>query len=458
MRAALASLRVRLALWYALSLGGALLAYAVGTSMFLRTSLLDELDHQLYDHLDFARHMLARRPTGELVWEGTDPAHDGEAAWWMIVRDGHSAIVFTLGHVEPDAMTTRHLSDRFDIGGELFDVEVAKSLVPMGRRLAQLRTIMLLGLPFGMAAAGLGGFLLARRALAPVGVMAARARAITAENLSERLPVDTASGELAELAGVFNDTLARLQRSFEQLRRFTADASHELRTPLTAIRSVGEVSLREARDAGAHRDAIASMLEEADRMARLVESLLMLSRADAGRVILHREPVDLVDLARRVVAQLGVLAEEKNQRLTVESTENLVILGDPLVIRQGLTNIVHNAIQHSPDGAPVRIRVRRMGDAAVMEVVDAGPGIAAEHRARIFDRFYRVDRARSRDTGGVGLGLSIARWTMQAHGGDIEIETAAGAGSTFRLVLPATNAMAADVSVDPISASRRRDS
>jgi heavy metal sensor kinase len=438
MRATLTSLRVRLALWYALSLGAVLLIYAVGTSIFLRTTLLSELDHQLYDHLDFARHMLARGATGGLVWKGTDPAQDGEAAWWMIVRDRDGAVAFTLGRAQDDEASIRRLSDRFMIEGEPLDVEVAKSLVPMRQRLRQLRAIMLLALPFGMVAAGLGGFLLARRALAPVGRMAARARAVNAENLSERLPVDRASGELAELAGVFNETLDRLQRSFEQLRRFTSDASHELRTPLTAIRSVGEVSLREARDANAHRDAIASMLEEADRMTQLVESLLALSRADAGHVVLRREPVDLVELAARVVAQLSVLAEEKEQQLALEHAQEVATVGDPVVIRQALTNVVHNAIQHSPRGAPVRIRVQRTTDTAVVEVVDVGPGISAEHVDRIFDRFYRADRARSRDTGGAGLGLAIARWSMRAHGGDIELETAAGAGCTFRLLLPAT--------------------
>jgi heavy metal sensor kinase len=447
MRGFAASLRVRLALWYALSLGGVLALYAIGTSTFFWTSLLAEVDHQVYDHLDFARHMLARGPTGELVWRGTDPEHSGEAAWWMTVRNGAGRVVFTLGEPVGEPTSIRRLSERFVLDGEPFDVEVAKSSEPLRARLRQLLGGLLVALPFAMAAAGFGGYLLARRALAPVADMAARARSITAERLSERLAVDPASGELAELATVFNATLGRLERSFEQLRRFTADASHELRTPLTAIRSVGEVSLREARDADAHRDAIGSILEEADRMAQLVDNLLMLSRADAGQVLLQRERVDLAVLARQVCMQLSVLAEEKGQALDVEGGDGATVIGDPLVIRRGLTNVVHNAVKYSPPGAPVRIRVRRTGPTAVMEVVDAGPGIPAEHAERVFERFYRVDPARSRATGGTGLGLSIARWTMRAHGGDIELDRAGAGGCTFRLVLPA----APDASDAPLS-------
>jgi heavy metal sensor kinase len=265
--------------------------------------------------------------------------------------------------------------------------------------------------------------------------MADRARTITAERLGERLPVENPGDELGQLAAVFNDAFARLERSFEQLRRFTADASHELRTPLTAMRSVGEVGLRERRDAAAYREIIGSMLEETDRLGRLVEGLLTLSRADGGNVSLKREAVDLVELARDVAGHLGVLAEEKRQSFTVEASRPVTAWADRLVIRQALINLVDNAVKYTPAGGCVRIVVRDGRRGPTVEVVDTGPGISPEHRDRVFDRFYRIDKARSRDFGGAGLGLSIARWAVEAHGGRIDLDSAEGRGSTFRITL-----------------------
>ena len=176
-----------------------------------------------------------------------------------------------------------------------------------------------MGIPFAVGLAIAGGYFLAGRVLAPVGAMADKAREITAESLAERLPVDNAEDEFGRLATVFNDTLSRLQDAFERLRRFTADASHELRTPLTAMRSVGEVALRNTLDAGAYRDVIGSMLEEVDRLTRLVESLLTLTRANSGKVQLAPEALDLGALAGNVIDQLRVLADEKQQELTLRA-------------------------------------------------------------------------------------------------------------------------------------------
>ena len=208
----------------------------------------------------------------------------------------------------------------------------------------------MLGLPLGVAIAGLGGYSLARRALAPVERMTERARLITAERLSDRLPVDHPDDELGRLATVFNETLGRLEASFEQMRRFTADVSHELRTPLTAIRSVGEVGLREPRDGRDYRAIIGSMLEEVDRLSGLVDRLLTLSRAESGQAKLSVEVVDLNELAEDVVSYLGVLAEEKGQSLTVEAVGAPRGLGDRLVLRQSLINLVDNAIKYTPSG------------------------------------------------------------------------------------------------------------
>jgi signal transduction histidine kinase len=249
--------------------------------------------------------------------------------------------------------------------------------------------------------------------------------------------VSNSADEFGRLASVFNETLARLDTAFEQLRRFTADASHELRTPLTAIRSVGEVALQRSLSTESYREVIGSMLEEVDRLTRLVENLLLLTRAEAGRIPLTRAAFDLCDLVAGVSDGLRVLAEEKNQELSVETAGPVAMECDETVLRQGITNLLHNAIKFTPPKGIIRVAARSTaGGDAVIEVEDSGPGIPAADQQRVFERFYRVDQARSRDTGGTGLGLAIARWAVEANGGRIELESVAGQGTLFRVVLP----------------------
>jgi heavy metal sensor kinase len=296
--------------------------------------------------------------------------------------------------------------------------------------------ILVLGLPLGVATASLGGYSLARRALAPVDRMAEHARLITAERLSDRLPVHHPEDELGRLATVFNETLGRLEASFEQMRRFTADVSHELRTPLTAIRSVGEVGLREHRDERAYRSIIGSMLEEVDRLSGLVDRLLTLSRAESGQAKLSLEVVDLGELAEDVVAYLGVLAEEKRQSLTFDCVGKPRGSCDRLVLRQSLINLVDNAIKYTQAGGRISVRVSDSPSGPTIDVSDTGPGIAPDVRARVFDRYYRGGRSQAADIGGSGLGLAIARWAVEANGGRLSLEETGPGGSRFRITLP----------------------
>ena len=300
-----------------------------------------------------------------------------------------------------------------------------------------LAVILAMGIPFATGLAIAGGYFLAGRVLSPVGAMAQKAREITAESLAKRLPVDNAQDEFGRLATVFNDTLSRLQDAFDRLRRFTADASHELRTPLTAMRSVGEVALQNTLDAVAYRDVIGSMLEEVDWLTRLVESLLILTRADSGKVRLVPEALDLGGLVGHVIDQLRVLADEKQQELTLRAPIRVHATGDAALIRHALMNLIHNAIKYTPNSGTITVEVNATGGRAMIEVRDTGPGIPAAHRDRIFDRFYRVDTSRSREEGGVGLGLAIARWAVEANGGQIELASDVMDGSLFRVILPA---------------------
>jgi heavy metal sensor kinase len=307
----------------------------------------------------------------------------------------------------------------------------------MRRELGELTLFLVLGLPFGVIAAGLGGYALARGALAPVNRMAERARSITAARLDDRLPVDNPRDELGRLAVVFNQTLERLEGSFEQMRRFTADVSHELRTPLTSIRTVGEVALRDHRSADAYRGVIGSMLEEVDRLTCLVERLLTLSRASSGPAHLQVEPVDLRELADEVAGHLSVLAEENGQSIVVQPAPVTVCCeGDRLMLRQAVINLVDNAVKYSPSAAEIQVRVSASDSAAALEVCDNGPGIAPERAERIFDRFYRA--ASGTDRGGMGLGLSIAKCAVEANRGELSWHPRPGGGSIFRVVLPRT--------------------
>jgi len=238
--------------------------------------------------------------------------------------------------------------------------------------------------------------------------MADKAREITADSLGERLPVDNPQDEFGRLATVFNDTLSRLHDSFDRLRRFTADASHELRTPLTAMRSVGEIALQAPLDSGRYRDVIGSMLEEVDRLTRLVESLLMLTRADSGAARPVPEVVELAVLAGSVAEHLRVLAEEKHQSLSVQSAARVQAVCDPAILRLGLMNLLHNAIKYTPNGGAIQVRATATASGQPrsryrIRPRDSGCAPGADLRA-----FLSGGPASNRESGGVGLGLAIA--------------------------------------------------
>ena len=449
-------MRTRLTLWYVAILSGVLALYAGSSLLFLRVSLRRELDRNLREEFERVEDLLTAAPDGSIRMGG----HGGEGELEAVVEvwstDGkllyrseglggqalggppmagpiESAFSSVALH---DGTPLRVLSRPHEVMGRSVLVRVALSEDSVHGEWRRLALGLLFGLPVALAIAGLSGHWLARRALAPLDRMARHAERLTADNLDERLPVENPDDELGHLARVFNLSLGKIEESFAQLRRFTADVSHELRTPLTAIRSVGEVGLGDHPSEQGYREIIGSILEEADRLTVLVDTLLSLSRADAGEVPLHREEVDLLALARDVTGHLGVLAEEKAQSLAAEGSAPVVVAADRLVLRQALVNVVDNAIKYSPPDSRVRVVVT--ADAAIgrIDVIDEGPGIPTAQRERIFERFYRIDKGRSREQGGAGLGLSLARWAVTAHGGRIEVESKEGEGSTFRISLP----------------------
>ncbi len=367
----------------------------------------------------FRNELLGNRSLGE----GFLP-HEGEG--------GYSQRQFVL----EDGLRVQLVSRRHVFDGRPTIIRVAHSEDPLWRHFRSGLIALLLPLPLVLALAGLGGFILTSKLLRPIQVMARKAEEITSDRLNERVPIDASDGELADLAGVFNRLLVRLEHSFEQLRRFTSDASHELRTPLAAMRSVGEVGLQKSCGADGYRDVIGSMLEEANKLTRLVDSLLTIARADAGQIQLKPSTFFAVDLANECTSLLGVLLEENGQRLTVEAAGEAVLCGDWLLLRQAVVNIVHNAIKYTPRGGLIVIRIRQEAGQVILEVEDTGPGIPEPELPRVFDRFYRVEEGRSREAGGTGLGLSIAKWSIEIHGGSVSAVSEKGGGCTFRIVLP----------------------
>jgi heavy metal sensor kinase len=421
------------------------------------------MDRQLRDDFEIVESRVARDSAGNLRWLGY--GHDKDEVQWekqagpwfeilspagsILLREGPSSdweTIPSLTHREDavapfSAEMQRHLHVRVlenstRIADEPVVLRVFRSEAELRRAMAELGAVLAFGLPLAVALSAAGGYLIAHRSLSPMSQIAARARQITAESLEGRLPVPNPHDELGQLATVFNATLARLENSFTELRRFTADASHELRTPLTALRAVGEAALRpDAGDPKSLREALSSMLEETRRLSDLVDALLLLARADTSGVSPSLEQVDLTGLVNEVRETLLVLAEEKNQQIEIIA-EQLTIRADRELLRLALLNLVHNAIRYSAEGLMISLRVRRQEANGVVEVIDQGPGIAPEHQQKIFERFYRVDRARSRASGGAGLGLAIARWAIERQGGHVELESEPGRGSLFRIVMP----------------------
>jgi heavy metal sensor kinase len=242
--------------------------------------------------------------------------------------------------------------------------------------------------------------------------------------------------EVGRLAATFNRMLDRLERSFARQRQFTADASHELRTPLAMLTSEAELALSRERTADEYRQALSSVRSDADRMTRLVNELLLLARAEAGQEQLELEPLALDELAADVVEAMQPLAETRGVRLERGCLEAVRVRGDQSRLTQLLVNLVDNGLKYTPAGGRVTVSVGPEDGQAVLRVADNGPGIAAEHLPHLFERFYRVDKARSRAAGGTGLGLAISRWIVEAHGGQVSVASQTGAGTTFTVQLP----------------------
>ncbi len=462
------SIRWRLTLWNVLALAVVLLGFAGLVYGLLRHALYQQTDRKLLAGLQ----QLAGDPylAGDLdsrlrhwVYE----LHEHEAVFGIVYGPEGQVQVRTQelaassipalpasiaaeprprDAVIPSLGRQRLLEGQVKVNDQALAVVLMTSLEEVDHELARLSATLLLAVPVGLGFAAAVGYLLARKALAPVEQLRRQTRQITAERLDRRLPVVNPGDELGELATTINDMVGRLERSFAEVRRFTADASHELRTPLTALRAEVEAALRQpALSAEQQRQLLGSLLEECQRLTQLTDQLLTLCREDAGVVPTTAAPLDLAALVAAALDTMRPLAEEKGTRLQRAGLDTLTLRGDEARLRQVFYNLIDNAIKYTPRGGEIVVGVEVRDAAAVVTVRDAGVGIAPEHLPRVFDRFYRVDKARTREQGGTGLGLSIARSIVLAHGGVIELASTVGKGTTCTVSLPLAPPANADV-------------
>ncbi len=280
------------------------------------------------------------------------------------------------------------------------------------------------------------GYFLAGLALEPVRESIELARRFSTQPGGKQIAVTNPHDAIGELEIFLNEMLRRLEGSFVELDRLAGDVSHELRTPLTAMRSVGEVALREQTPEVLH-NAVGSMLEEIRRMNQLIDRLLLLTRGDSDKWPVRPKPGSVRNVFTEVCETLSMVVEDRQQHLHIDCADNLKAVFDVVLLRLALMNLTQNAIRYSPAGRPIYLRAFAAGRTVVIEVADEGSGIAPEHQHKIFHRFYRVDEARSRAEGGVGLGLAIVKWAVERTGGTVELESEVGRGSVFRVRLPA---------------------
>ena len=443
------SIRFRLILWNSAVLMIILSIVSLGI-YFLMKNRLEIMEKSRLDTGYGTVEAVIRNARGDIM----DLYHLGQKLLFRVTREGHLAYQTQAWH---ETEWTKRLEARpFGTYGTLQTAEgshywIRKGTIPeynfnliyahdatdAAKSIHSLILILIAGLPGAVILAVVGGYFLAGRALSPVKAITQKAKEITAERLSERLPIPNPKDEIGNLASVFNETLSRLDGSFERLRRFTADASHELRTPLTSIRSVGEVALQRPMDEGSYREAIGSMLEETQRLTRLVDNLLILARGETGKAKLDPRPTNLSTLVGTVVDELRILAEDKQQTLSTLFSSPLAVNVDGATLRLAVSNVLHNAIIYTQKGGHIEVITARTEDRkATIDIIDDGPGIPEAERDKVFERFHRVDKARPRVEGGAGLGLAIARWAVEANDGVIFFLDKERPGTLCRITLP----------------------
>jgi len=456
------SIGVRLTIWYLAIFALAQLVFGAGMWFILRHNLYDLVDDGLEEQIDDLKNFLQSQPKDrplaklqEEVNETYAIEHSGEylevyaESDQLIYRStflqAHPSVLLPPDQVKRPILRSRKIDDRpfrfsfqkMEINGHTYTVEMGVHADDVVETLHLFRFYLWMFAPVLLLVAAGGGYWLSRRALSPVDSLARTAREISGTNLNRRLQRLDTGDELQRLSDTLNEMLDRIESAFLRITQFTADASHELRTPVSLIRTEAELALRRSRGEAEYKESLRHILLEAERTTALLEQLLSLARTDSGRETLHLQPVDLREILRTVVDGWQQVATIRNLQFSssLDAPESSV-MGDETLLRRLADILLDNAFKYTPSPGSVCLSLEQSADSAVITVRDSGVGIAEEEQSKIFERFYRVDKARSRAQGGAGLGLAIAQWIVTQHRGSIRVESQPGSGTAFRVELP----------------------
>lgn len=461
------SIGFRLAAWYFLVFACGVAAFSVAAWFAMRASLYHAIDDALEDRVrgvkkfmdlqiaslsvpeirdEFREHSVLG-PGGDLFQVCDD---SGQMLYRSVPLETNNvpvALPNTLSgprfdNISVQGHALRFYSQRISVNGKPYTVQVAAPMNEVFEALDWFRVLLAFAAPVLLIAASAGGYWISRRALAPVDEISRAAQRISIENLADRLQVPKTGDQLQRLSETLNEMLSRLEASVRRIRRFTADASHELRAPISLIRTTAEVaSLKRDRPAAEYLEALDDVLEESERTSQVVDSLMLLARTDSGKETLERVAVDARTILQSAAEQGERLARSRGVDFVVEVPPDPVpVQADTQALRRALLILMDNAAKYTPKGGSVRAELSCRDGFAIASVSDTGIGIDREDLPHVFDRFWRADRARSREHGGAGLGLSIAKWIIDVHEASISVESEVGKGSTFAIRVPLSKA------------------
>jgi heavy metal sensor kinase len=456
---------VKMTLWYILSFLVSAMLICTFLYLSLRHQLLKEIDQFLLDETQEMEKVLSREPSetnflmrfeDEVMTRKYYPFFfrilDGEGEPIYISKEFRELEYALSDNVLINAMKGRgtreeiHAAGRrrpyriistpfFKEGKLIYIIQLGTHLHFLRKNLARFKNHILVALPIILILGSFGGWMLARKSLSPIGYIVSKAQSITSQSLSERLTPRGTDDEMDDLIRTINGMIARLESSFKRMAEFTADASHELKTPICAMRGEAEVLLSKGRTTEEYQEGLANFIEQFDHLNRMINDLILLSKSDSSEVELKLVSLRLDLLIQDIGHLFQILAEQKNIALNIDPMQETVVMGDKIRLQQLFTNLIDNAIKYTSKGS-ILVTVEKNEGMVLIKIKDTGIGIPKEEQEKIFKRFYRVDKSRSRETGGVGLGLSIAQWVTHAHKGTIQVQSNPGKGSTFIVTLP----------------------
>jgi heavy metal sensor kinase len=458
------SIGVRLTLWYLAFFAVAQLVFGAGMWLILRNNLYDLVDDGLEEQIDDLKNFLQSQPKDRSIAKLQQEvnqtyalehsgnyleihAENGELIYRSAFLQGHQSELLRPDQVKTPILRSceiegrpfRFLLQQLDVNGHVYTVEMGAPADDAVETLHLFRSYLLMFAPLLLLAAAGGGYWLSRRALSPVDALVRTAREVSGTNLNSRLQKLETGDELQRLSDTLNEMLDRIESAFLRITEFTADASHELRTPVSLIRTEAELALRRSRGEAEYKESLRHILLEAERTTVLIEQLLSLARTDSGRETIQLQPVDLNQTLRSIVDGWQQVATIRNLQFSASLDVPdffVFVLGDEILLRRLADILLDNAFKYTSPPGSVHLSLEPKGESAVITVQDSGVGIAEEEQSKIFERFYRVDKARSRAQGGAGLGLAIAQWIVTQHRGSIGVESRSGDGATFRVELP----------------------